>query len=191
MTTLAALVERFVGRRILVVGDVMLDEYLRGTVKRISPEAPVPVVEVRERFCTPGGAGNVAMNLRALGAEVVLAGVVGADELGRELCRLLDEAGIDCSAIVTSRGRPTTTKTRVVAGAPSGDVHHAPAVGVRDEGRGDEPRSAADHLRRRARRVARTLVTHRPDDLAQWNVLTDRGGRCPPPRRRACPTVAP
>jgi D-beta-D-heptose 7-phosphate kinase/D-beta-D-heptose 1-phosphate adenosyltransferase len=114
---LAALVDRFVGRRILVVGDVMLDEYLRGTVKRISPEAPVPVVEVRERFCTPGGAGNVAMNLRALGAEVVVAGVVGADELGRELCRLLDDAGIDRSAIVSSRERPTTTKTRVVAGA--------------------------------------------------------------------------
>ncbi|GIW05582.1 MAG: hypothetical protein KatS3mg060_0387 [Dehalococcoidia bacterium] len=117
MTNLAALVDRFVGRRILVVGDLMLDEYLRGTVKRISPEAPVPVVEVRERFCTPGGAGNVAMNLRALGAEVGVVGVVGADELGREVCRLLDDAGIDCSGIVASSVRPTTTKTRVVAGA--------------------------------------------------------------------------
>lgn len=117
MTDLAFLVNRFIGRRVLVVGDLMLDEYLRGTVKRISPEAPVPVVEVRERFCAPGGAGNVAMNLRALGAEVVVAGLVGADEPGRELCRLLDDAGIDCSGVVTSAERPTTVKTRVVAGA--------------------------------------------------------------------------
>ncbi|MCS6802619.1 MAG: D-glycero-beta-D-manno-heptose-7-phosphate kinase [Chloroflexota bacterium] len=117
MTALATLVDRFVGRRVLVVGDVMLDEYLRGTVRRISPEAPVPVVEVRERFCLAGGAGNVAMNLRALGAEVVIAGIVGADEFGRELRRLLDEAGVDCSGIVTSAERPTTIKTRIVAGA--------------------------------------------------------------------------
>ncbi|MFN8533265.1 MAG: D-glycero-beta-D-manno-heptose-7-phosphate kinase [Dehalococcoidia bacterium] len=116
MSALAALVDRFVGRRVLVVGDLMLDEYLRGAVKRISPEAPVPVVEVTERFCTLGGAGNVAANLRALGAEVTVAGVVGADQPGREMLALLDEGGIDRTAVVTAPIRPTTIKTRVVAG---------------------------------------------------------------------------
>jgi rfaE bifunctional protein kinase chain/domain len=115
VTALVQLVERFVGRRILVVGDLMLDEYLHGSVRRISPEAPVPVVEVRERRCLPGGAGNVAANLRALGSEVVLVGLVGADEPGRQLRQLLEEEQIECSLLVTAE-RPTTTKTRIIAG---------------------------------------------------------------------------
>jgi len=101
-------------RRLLVVGDVMLDEFLWGRVARISPEAPVPVVQVERESFHVGGAGNVAVNARALGAEVVLAGVAGRDDAGDRLAEALADAGIEC-AIHTPEDRPTTVKTRIVA----------------------------------------------------------------------------
>jgi len=107
----------FEHRRILVVGDLMLDEYLRGRVERISPEAPVPVVRLEETEVRPGGAANAARNLAALGAEVAVAGVVGADEEGRRLLSALDALGIERSAVLVDPGRPTVRKTRVLAGA--------------------------------------------------------------------------
>jgi len=110
------LVEEFVGRRVLVVGDVMLDEYIWGEVERISPEAPVPVVQVRRESAVPGGAANVANNIRALGGEVFLAGLRGEDAAGRRLSRLLRRSGIDISGLVSDRSRPTITKSRVLAG---------------------------------------------------------------------------
>src|SRR5262245_53864058 len=85
-------VERFAGRRILVLGDLMLDRYLWGRVDRISPEAPVPVVEVERETAALGGAGNVAANLRALGAQPVLAGVLGRDGDGDRLRSALGSA---------------------------------------------------------------------------------------------------
>jgi rfaE bifunctional protein kinase chain/domain len=103
------------GKRIAVAGDIMLDEWLWGSVRRISPEAPVPVVEVSSQSFTLGGAANVANNLAALGAKVVLIGVVGDDEAGArtlELCRRLD---IDTSGVAVAHARPTTQKTRIVA----------------------------------------------------------------------------
>ncbi|HTV72982.1 MAG TPA: D-glycero-beta-D-manno-heptose-7-phosphate kinase [Candidatus Acidoferrales bacterium] len=110
-----ALFERMHARRVLVVGDVMLDEWVWGQVSRISPEAPVPVVAVHDHSFTLGGAGNVANNLRAIGAHVGFAAAVGDDSEGRRVCRLLDEIEVDRSAVITVSDRPTTRKTRIVA----------------------------------------------------------------------------
>jgi D-beta-D-heptose 7-phosphate kinase/D-beta-D-heptose 1-phosphate adenosyltransferase len=101
--------------RILVVGDLMLDEYVWGSVERISPEAPVPVLSVTREEFTLGGAGNVAKNLAVLGATVMVAGVVGHGPQGKRLKRELAELGADVSAVVTEPGRPTTRKTRIIA----------------------------------------------------------------------------
>jgi rfaE bifunctional protein kinase chain/domain len=99
--------------RILVVGDVMLDRYWFGEVSRISPEAPVPVVKVDRVEERPGGAGNVARNCAALGARVSLLSVVGADEAGRSLARLMIDAGIECSLHEDAK-LSTTVKLRVI-----------------------------------------------------------------------------
>jgi rfaE bifunctional protein kinase chain/domain len=112
---LRSLVARFAGRRIAVLGDCMLDRYLWGRVERISPEAPVPVVEIERETLTLGGAGNVAHNLRALGAVPVLMGAVGADAEGARLCDALAEHGVDPAHVVRDPSRPTTVKTRVIA----------------------------------------------------------------------------
>jgi len=114
---LAALVARFAGRRVAVLGDCMLDRYLWGSVERISPEAPVPVVEIERESYALGGAGNVAANLRTLGAEPLLLGVVGDDGDGRELTAAFAARGLDTRAVVADPQRPTTVKTRIVAHA--------------------------------------------------------------------------
>lgn len=101
-------------QRILVVGDVMLDRYLWGDARRISPEAPVPVVQVRHHSEVPGGAGNVAANLAGLRCAVTLLGVCGHDDAGSRLKRILTEKGID-PLLQESAARPTVTKTRVMA----------------------------------------------------------------------------
>ncbi|MEM0999109.1 MAG: bifunctional ADP-heptose synthase [Bacteroidota bacterium] len=100
--------------RILVVGDLMLDRYLWGRVTRISPEAPVPIVDVEARDNRPGGAANVALNIAGLGAQVSLAGTVGQDDEGEILLRLLEDAGFATELILRTHPRPTTTKTRVI-----------------------------------------------------------------------------
>ena len=109
------LIARFRDCPVLVVGDLMLDEFVWGDVSRISPEAPVPVVEVRERTHTAGGAANTAANVAALGGRVAAAGVVGNDGQGQRVRDLLSRLGADVSAITADPERPTTTKTRVVA----------------------------------------------------------------------------
>lgn len=101
--------------RATVVGDVMLDRYLIGDVERISPEAPVPVLAVTEERATPGGAANVAANLAALGAEVLLIGAVGDDEAAAVLGDALSGFGVSVLGLATIPGRPTTTKTRILA----------------------------------------------------------------------------
>jgi D-beta-D-heptose 7-phosphate kinase/D-beta-D-heptose 1-phosphate adenosyltransferase len=112
---LSALLERFRRVRLLVVGDVVLDEYLSGTVDRVSPEAPVPVVHVRSESTVLGGAANVARNAVALGAGVALCSVVGDDAAGRRTTELVEALGVDPSGLVVAPGRTTTRKTRVVA----------------------------------------------------------------------------
>ena len=104
-----------VGRRVIVLGDLMLDRYIWGTVGRISPEAPVPVVEVEEESSRLGGAGNVVANLRRLGAEVTPVGVVGDDASGAAVVSLLREQGVETSGIVVESGRTTSVKSRVIA----------------------------------------------------------------------------
>jgi rfaE bifunctional protein kinase chain/domain len=106
---------RMRGRRVLVVGDAMVDEWIWGDVSRISPEAPVPVVAVREHTFTLGGALNVANNLRALGADVAFVGVVGDDGEWRRVRDLCAGIGVDASGMLAVLDRPTTRKTRVVA----------------------------------------------------------------------------
>ena len=113
---LAALLDAAPRHRIAIVGDAMLDVYLRGDVDRISPEAPVPVVRVRDRKLALGGAANVAQNVSALGAGCELVAAVGSDTAGRMLRDMLGEIGTDPRALVEV-GRPTTTKTRVIARA--------------------------------------------------------------------------
>jgi D-beta-D-heptose 7-phosphate kinase/D-beta-D-heptose 1-phosphate adenosyltransferase len=106
---------RFPQQRILVVGDVMLDRFLWGKVSRISPEAPVPVVEINRESLFPGGGANVARNLRALGASVSILGVLGDDDTGENLRDLLDQQRVDTDGLVVDPNRPTTLKTRIVA----------------------------------------------------------------------------
>src|SRR5215831_16676973 len=108
-------IARFAGCRVLVIGDLMLDEFLWGKVSRISPEAPVPVVNVTGETYYPGGAANVARNLRELGAEPVLLGLVGPDTHGDRLCELLEDAGIHTTGVLRDPNRPTTVKTRIIA----------------------------------------------------------------------------
>jgi rfaE bifunctional protein kinase chain/domain len=109
------LLSRFPGCRVLVVGDIMLDEYVFGTVGRISPEAPVPVVMVTRDSRVPGGAANVALNLSGLRAGVEMAGLVGDDAAGRDVARMLRRRRVGVSALVPDPDRPTTVKTRVIA----------------------------------------------------------------------------
>ncbi|MEO5803067.1 MAG: D-glycero-beta-D-manno-heptose-7-phosphate kinase [Verrucomicrobiota bacterium] len=101
--------------RILVLGDVMLDQFLWGRVARISPEAPVPVVEFERESFMPGGAANVARNLADLNAPTELFGVVGQDDAAKKLKRLLTQQKIGCSGVLANAGRNTSIKTRIVA----------------------------------------------------------------------------
>ena len=110
-----AMLASFHGKHVVVVGDVMLDEYVRGDVARISPEAPVPVVDLTERQLMPGGAANTAANIVSLGAKATIVGVVGADAPADQLRVAMRERGIATDALVTAEERPTTHKLRIVA----------------------------------------------------------------------------
>ncbi|HXH05517.1 MAG TPA: PfkB family carbohydrate kinase, partial [Vicinamibacterales bacterium] len=109
-----AFVDRFAGRPVLVVGDAMLDEFVFGDVERISPEAPVPVVRYVRQEIRLGGAANVAHNLRALGARVMLVGLAGDDDAGRRLAGELERQAIPAGGLVVDPARPTTRKVRIV-----------------------------------------------------------------------------
>ncbi|MBP9854242.1 MAG: D-glycero-beta-D-manno-heptose-7-phosphate kinase [Candidatus Omnitrophica bacterium] len=115
MADFRSIISKFNKQAILVVGDLILDHYIRGSVSRISPEAPVPVVLQKEVSYTPGGASNVGHNLAALTAHVTLAGIVGDDEEGQRLKKLLKSKEIDTKGIFIDTNRPTVTKTRVIA----------------------------------------------------------------------------
>ncbi len=115
LDSLQGIVDRFAGRRLLVLGDAMLDHYIWGRCERISPEAPVPVVDVQRESTSLGGAGNVAANLASLGAEPVLVGVLGDDEHGRQMLDAFAERGVNTRGLVRDASRPTTFKTRILA----------------------------------------------------------------------------
>ncbi len=109
------ILDAFTGRRVLVIGDVMLDEYVWGRVSRVSPEAPVMVVDADHHTYVPGGAANVVNNLCALGGRAGIAGLVGPDGAGRTLAEKLREEGADVAGLMITEARPTTQKTRIIA----------------------------------------------------------------------------
>ena len=113
-----SVLDKFSDSTILVIGDFMIDEYVLGTVERISPEAPVPVVHEVETRRLPGGAGNVVCNLKSLGARVLVTGIIGKDETGRDLTEMMVSLDIDRNDIFLyeAKDRPTTIKTRILAG---------------------------------------------------------------------------
>jgi rfaE bifunctional protein kinase chain/domain len=116
MNDLAGIVDGFSRKRILVIGDAIADQFIYGEISRVSREAPVFILRHEHTETTPGGAGNCAANLAALGAQVTLISVLGNDEPGQILARKLREAGVDCTGVLLSDGLRTTTKVRVLAG---------------------------------------------------------------------------
>jgi rfaE bifunctional protein kinase chain/domain len=116
MSQLAKLVENFSGKRIVVIGDTIADQFIYGEISRVSREAPVFILRHEHTETAPGGAGNCAANLAALGANVALISVIGRDEPGQMLAQKLRDAGVDCSGVQESVDRRTTTKVRVLAG---------------------------------------------------------------------------
>jgi rfaE bifunctional protein kinase chain/domain len=134
------LIDRFAGRRIVVIGDVMLDHFLIGRVDRISPEAPVPVVTfVRDEY-RMGGAANVAHNVAALGGRARLIGLVGDDDSAGMLRRALDGVGVDASGLLTDAERPTTKKVRIVT------LRNQQVARVDHEADGDASGASEDRL---------------------------------------------
>lgn len=111
----SVLLSRFSRCTLMVIGDLMVDEYLWGHIERISPEAPVPVLTIERRDRTLGGAGNVAKNLRSLGAGVIALGVVGADEAGACIIEELDNLGVDREGVIEEPARPSTRKSRLMS----------------------------------------------------------------------------
>jgi D-beta-D-heptose 7-phosphate kinase/D-beta-D-heptose 1-phosphate adenosyltransferase len=109
------ILDSFRGRRVLVLGDIMLDRYWFGTVNRISPEAPVPIIKKRGDVLAPGGSANVAANIASLGGVPILVGTIGGDDASRELRGILEKRGIGLEHLVVEPGRPTTIKTRIIA----------------------------------------------------------------------------
>ena len=121
---------RIASASVMVIGDVMLDRYVWGLVSRISPEAPVPIVDVHDETSSLGGAANVATNVTSLGARCRLLGVIGDDAVGRELADRTGLLGVDIGGLVVDPGRPTTVKTRVIA-------HNQQVVRTDKESRGE------------------------------------------------------
>ncbi len=164
------LVAGLAGKRVLVVGDVMLDEYVAGKVGRVSQEAPVPVVETEHRRWTPGGAANAAANVTALGGRAVLVGVVGHDAQARRLREVLSRRGVQTEALLVDRQRPTTTKSRIVAGGQQ-------IVRVDTEHRAALSETLEDLLLRRSRRCLQR---------ADACILSDYGKGVVSPRLARC-----
>ena len=143
------------GKTVLVVGDIMIDAYLQGSVERISPEAPVPVVSLNSRTTRPGGAANVAMNLRALGADPFICAVTGDDKGRGELLELLEQQSIHTEAIIADKSRPTTTKFRII-----GNKNHM--LRVDEESVHDINKTTEDAL---IRAIDKILDTEKPELL--------------------------
>jgi rfaE bifunctional protein kinase chain/domain len=135
---------RFPTIRVSILGDLMLDRYIWGDVNRVSPEAPVPVVEVTRDSVRFGGAANVAENVASLGAPASVVGLVGDDAAGRELVELLRGRGVDVGRVVVDPGRPTTTKTRIIA-------HSQQVVRADRESSSDVSGAPAEEIARRLR----------------------------------------
>jgi rfaE bifunctional protein kinase chain/domain len=153
------ILETITGKTVMVIGDAMLDKYLWGTVSRVSPEAPVPIVDVREETSRLGGAANVAGNIVALGAACRLCAVVGEDVAGNALKSQIEALGIAVSGMVTDPGRTTTVKTRIIA--------HSQQVVRADQETRDEVEG----------RVRQALIAHVMDGLDDCDavIISDYG----------------
>ena len=154
-SALASFLEKVAHTKVLVVGDVMVDAYLWGRVDRISPEAPVPVVHVTERSARLGGAANVALNAKALGAAPIVVSVLGDDDQAALMERLFSEQGLSTAGLLRSKERRTTVKTRVISG-------HQHVVRV-DEEQEDDLNSADEQ--RLITRVTELLSSEKPGVL--------------------------
>ncbi|MBI2252401.1 MAG: D-glycero-beta-D-manno-heptose-7-phosphate kinase [Armatimonadetes bacterium] len=150
---LKKVISNFHKKRILVLGDLMMDHWVWGKVNRISPEAPVPIVEVDNYSYTPGGAANVVNNLCSLGAKVSLIGVVGKDFIGKKLKRDLKFQGVDVKGIFYASDRPTTLKTRIIA-------HSQQVV-----------RADYEKKERLSKEIIKTLIHHIAGDLKNYDAL--------------------
>jgi rfaE bifunctional protein kinase chain/domain len=145
-----ALLKAMRGKKLTLLGDLMLDEYIWGDVRRISPEAPIPVVEARNHTFAPGGAGNVACNLLALEVKVDVLSVVGNDRIGKLLLEELVKRGANISGIIIEKDRPTTHKIRIMA-------HRQQIVRVDTESTGELKDSSVRALKQAlAKSLART-----------------------------------
>lgn len=178
MTTSLPRILRSIGApRVLVAGDLILDQYVLGSVERVSPEAPIQVLAVRDEQYRLGGAANVANNLVKLGARVRCGGVVGADADGRRLLAELKGSGVDVSAVVRDRSRPTPLKTRMIA-------HHQHMLRVDRERTHPLASTVETQLARRLRKAAHGVDLVLLSDYAK-GTLTERvlsvfrGGRVP------------
>jgi rfaE bifunctional protein kinase chain/domain len=169
------LFERARGRKVLVVGDLMIDEWIWGTVSRISPEAPVPVVAVTDHSFTLGGAGNVANNLRALDADVLFAGTVGDDAFAEQVRAMLRGEQVDAAGILTLHDRPTTRKTRVVA--HNQQVVRADWESVKPLADGDD-RRVAEFVRSRAKECDAVILSDYAKGLFSRDII-DAASACP------------
>jgi len=171
----AALLGRAQDLRILVIGDVMLDQFIWGRVTRISPEAPVPVVEFLRESQMAGGAANVARNLSALGARVELFGATGRDPAGRQLLELLAADRVDCRHWLTLAKRTTTCKTRIIA-------HQQQIARVDRETPGDLDPSATERLiqgvRRRLPGAAAVIVGDYGKGVVTQSLLDELKALC-------------
>jgi rfaE bifunctional protein kinase chain/domain len=115
MMTIEKIIDSFSSIRVLIIGDVMLDSYIWGAVERISPEAPVPIINVKKKDYRLGGAANVALNALSLGATPILCALIGDDDDGKKILQRMEERGMSKEGIIISKDRPTTVKTRVIA----------------------------------------------------------------------------
>lgn len=117
MKNLRNIVDKFSNKKVLVIGDLMVDEYIFGNVERISPEAPVPILDVKDESSTLGGAGNVVKNLVALGADVTVCSVIGFDNTGDLMLKMLRGLNVNTHGLYLDQDRKTSTKTRIIAGS--------------------------------------------------------------------------
>src|SRR5215471_18527423 len=184
---LRQILERAPTKRILVIGDLMLDEFVWGKVGRISPEAPVPVVEVTGESFFPGGAANVARNLREFLDKVAVAGLIGKDRSGQQLRELLAQRKIDVSDSIEDEKFPTIVKTRIIArhqqvvrvdrekivAAVRKKLANIDAIIFEDYGKGFITRELISQIAREAR-TAKKIVTADPNqhNLIDWSGMT-------------------
>lgn len=176
-------ISKFNDVKILVIGDLILDEFIWGDSSRISPEAPVPVVLVDRESLMPGGAANVANNISAIGAKVYLAGVIGKDEHGRQLETILKEKGVEIEGVFSDPERPTTLKTRVVA-------RHQQVVRIDRENaghlRGSITKELTDYIKEKIKEVDGIII----EDYGKGVITPDILGEIIPPAKRQRKVIA-